>query len=447
MPSTLTISDLTRWLQQGCKPRNQWRIGTEHEKVGFCMDTLKPIPYEGERSIQSLLSQLAGGQWLPVEEKGNIIALKNKMASITLEPGGQLELSGAPLATIHETCQETTTYHKILKQITDQLGIGFLGMGFQPKWQRSDIPWMPKARYAVMRNYMPQVGSGGLDMMLRTATVQANIDFESETDMARKMRISLCLQPLVTALYAASPFENGQPSGYLSRRAACWLDTDPNRTGIPLCAFEDNFGFAAYTEWALDAPMYFVIRNDLYIDCAGGSFRDFMDGQLPQLPGEYPTMEDWELHLSTLFPDVRLKQYMEMRGADAGPWPWICSLPALWKGLLYDQTSQQQAWEMIADWSHEEVTDLRNSVPTTALATPFRETTLLQLCKQMVEISRCGLERLDIKNSQGQNESLFLKPLQEAITSGQTQAEFWLEMYHNRWNENIDRIFFEAMHN
>jgi len=446
MSSHLSISDLSNWFRQGCKPRESWRIGTEHEKVGFCMDTLKPIPYEGERSIRNLLTLLASQDWQPVKEHGKIIALKNGMASITLEPGGQLELSGAPHATIHQTCEETTAYHRILKTVTDELRIGFLAMGFQPKWQRDEIPWMPKDRYKIMRNYMPQVGSGGLDMMLRTATVQANIDFESEADMAQKMRISLCLQPLVTALYAASPFENGKPSGFLSRRGACWLDTDPNRTGISACAFEENFGFAAYTEWALDAPMYCLIRDDIYIDCAGASFRDFMDGKLEQLPGQLPTIEDWELHVSTLFPDVRLKQYMEMRGADAGPWPWICSLPALWKGLLYDKQAQQQAWQMIADWSHAEVVALRAEAPKTALATPFRDSTVLQLCEQMLQISRAGLERIDARNSAGENETIFLKPLESAIASGQTQAEFWLALYNGSWNKEIDRIFFEAMH-
>ncbi|MFQ5519414.1 MAG: glutamate--cysteine ligase, partial [Mariprofundus sp.] len=300
----LTSDDLTAWFAAGCKPPSAWRIGTEHEKVGFCMDSLKPIPYAGERSINKLLNMLTGKGWSPVHENNNIIALQRGMASITLEPGGQLELSGAPLATIHQTCAETTDYHQLIRAISDELRIGFLALGFQPKWPQDEIPWMPKARYAVMRNYMPKVGNGGLDMMLRTATVQANLDFSSEADMAKKMRIGLCLQPLVTAIYAASPFENGKPSGFLSRRAACWLDTDPNRTGIPACTFDENFGFEAYSQWALDAPMYFVKRDDLYIDCAGSSFRDFLKGKLTQLPGEFPGIDDWELHLSTLFPDV-----------------------------------------------------------------------------------------------------------------------------------------------
>jgi len=442
----LIFDDLPTWFAEGCKPRDSWRIGTEHEKIGFCMESFRPIPYSGERSIKGLLDMLAGHGWDPVLESNNIIALKRGLASITLEPGGQLELSGAPLQTIHQTCSETTEYHKLVRSISDELRIGFLTLGFQPKWKRDDIPWMPKSRYAVMRNYMPHVGSGGLDMMLRTTTVQANLDFASEADMAKKMRISLCLQPLITAMYAASPFEEGKPSGYLSRRAACWLDTDPHRTGILKCAFDDDFGFDSYTQWALDAPMYFIMRNGAFIDCAGSSFRDFMHGKLPQLPGEFPDMDDWELHLSTLFPDVRLKQYLEMRGADAGAWPWICSLPALWKGLLYDERAESAAFDLIADWSFDEVNALRQAVPRTALQTPFRKTTVIKLCEQVLEIAKSGLERLNQLNQAGENESKFLTPVIQAVESGQTQADHWLKLYRNEWNEDVDRAFLEAMH-
>ncbi|MDQ6969369.1 MAG: glutamate--cysteine ligase [Mariprofundus sp.] len=446
LSARLTFDDLPSWFAAGCKPRDAWRIGTEHEKIGFCMDSLKPIPYDGKRSIKGLLEMLAGHGWDPVVEGKNIIALKRGLASITLEPGGQLELSGAPLETIHQTCNETTEYHKLVRSISDELGIGFLTLAFQPKWQRDDIHWMPKARYAVMRDYMPRVGEAGLDMMLRTTTVQANLDFASEADMAKKMRISLCLQPLITAMYAASPFEGGKPSGYLSRRAACWLDTDPHRTGILQCAFEDDFGFEAYSQWALDAPMYFIMRDDAYIDCTGSSFRDFMLGKLPQLPGQYPDMNDWELHLSTLFPDVRLKQYLEMRGADAGAWPWICSLPALWKGLLYDPQAEDAAWNLIADWSFDEVNGLRQAVPRTALQTPFRQTTVVKLCEQVLNISKAGLQRLNQQNQAGEDESIFLEPVIRAVESSQTQAEHWLKLYQNEWNEDIDRVFFAAMH-
>ncbi len=446
MTEHLNIEALANWFALGCKPRDQWRIGTEHEKIGFCMDTLKPIPYTGERSIQALLNLLTDRGWQPQYEAGNIIALTRDGASVTLEPGGQVELSGAPLATIHQTCLETTEYHKLVHSISDELRIGFLALGFQPKWQRDEIPWMPKARYRVMRNYMPQVGSGGLDMMVRTATVQANLDFGSEADMARKMRIALCLQPLVTALYAASPFEHGRPSGFLSRRAACWLDTDPMRTGVPACVFDADFGFASYTEWALDAPMYFVIRDGAFIDCAGGSFRAFLDGRLPQLPGERPTMADWELHISTLFPDVRLKQYLEMRGADAGGWPSICSLPALWKGLLYDPQAEDAAWNMIGDWRHEEVVELRNRVPRSGLKTTFRDGNVQALCADMLDIARAGLQRLHQINSAGEDESIFLAPAIRAVEHGQTQADRWLDAYNNAWQQDIDRVFIEAMH-
>ena len=446
MTSALTAADLATWFSLGCKPRDQWRIGTEHEKIGFDMETLKPIPYEGERGIRRLLERLSGNSWEPVYEEGHIIALKNGMASITLEPGGQLELSGEPLESIHQTCAEASNHLNLLKIITNEMGIGFLGLGYQPKWRRDDIPWMPKGRYRIMRRYMPQVGGAGLDMMLRTATVQANLDFESEADMARKMRIAICLQPLVTALYAASPFEDGRPSGYLSQRAACWLDTDSRRTGIPACLFEDDFGFASYTEWALDAPMYFIIRDGNYIDCAGGSFREFMAGRLPQRPGERPTMDDWELHLSTLFPEVRLKQYLEMRGADAGPRAWICSLPALWKGLLYDPMAQDAAWAMVREWTCDEVSELRRQVPRLALQAPFRGGKAHELCAEMVDIAAAGLKRLNILDAHGNDESRHMTPLFETLASGRTQAEKWLAAWRGDWKENIDRIFFESMH-
>ncbi len=446
MVTLTSLSQLTDYFASGCKPRNAWRVGTEHEKIGFCIDTLRPIPYEGERSIRRALELLATEDWQLVFEGDNPIALKHGTASITLEPGGQLELSGAPLESIHETCREVAEHLHSLQRVTEQIGIGFLGLGFQPKWQRDDIPWMPKKRYEVMRNYMPKVGAHGLDMMLRTTTVQANLDFSSETDMAKKMRIGYCLQPLVTALFAASPFVDGKPSGFASYRAHCWLDTDPARTGIPEMIFEDGFGFERYTNWALDAPLYFVIRNGRYIDSAGQSFRDFMAGKLPALPGELPTLEDWEMHLSTVYPEVRLKQYLEMRGADAGPRPWICSLPALWKGLLYDDTALQQCRDWIEDWQHGEVCALRNAVPKTALQTPFRDTTVLALCEKMLDVAHAGLERQHLLNSQGQDETIFLKPLEQAVGSGKTQADLWLTAFHGRWQRNIDFIFEEAIH-
>jgi len=442
----ISREDLASLFASGCKPKDQWRIGTEHEKIGFCVDTLRPIPYEGERSIRALLEQLRLQAGEPILEGNNIIGLIRGSASVTLEPGGQVELSGAPLTTIHETCMETGRHLSLLKEATEKLGIGFLGLGFQPKWRREDIPWMPKARYALMREYMPKVGSQGLDMMLRTATVQANLDFSSEQDMAKKMRVSCALQPLVTALCAASPFVDGKPSGLLSSRASVWLDTDPGRTGIPECIFEDSFGFESYVEWALDVPMYFVIREGGFVDCSGLSFRDFLDGRLASLPNERPTMADWELHIGTLFPDVRLKQFLEMRGADAGPQAWICSLPALWKGLLYDEQALEGAWQMVEGWEHAEVMKLRSEVPRLGFSARFRDVDVHALCEQMLEIARAGLERIDAKNSRGENESIFLAPMLNAVKQRKTQAEVWLDAYHGHWNQNVDRIFIEAMH-
>jgi len=437
----LSEQQLLASFTDGCKPRDAWRIGTEHEKIGYCLDTMRPIPYAGERSIRRTLELLVTDDWQLGFESENPISLHHGMANITLEPGGQLELSGAPLDTVHQTCAEVRHHLRLLAKVRDELRIGFLGIGFQPKWQRQDIPWMPKGRYGVMRNYMPQVGAHGLDMMLRTATVQVNMDFDSQADMARKMRIGYCLQPMVTALFAASPFADGKPSGLLSTRANCWLDTDKARTGVPAMIFVENFGFETYLQWLLDVPMYFVIRDGRYIDCSGQSFRDFLHGKLAALPGERPDMADWELHMTTVFPEVRLKGYMEMRGADAGGKPWICALPALWKGLLYDAESLDKAWDMVADWSHAEVLAMRNAVPRLGLATPFRDTKLLQLAETMLDIAASGLAKLNCRNEDGMDETIHLAPLLHAVEHNQTQAEQWLHAYRHDWNEHIDPIF------
>ncbi|RMH60655.1 MAG: glutamate--cysteine ligase [Zetaproteobacteria bacterium] len=437
----LTMDDLAAWLARGAKPAQAWRIGTEHEKIGFDARSAQPLAYAGARGVRALLRLLLADGGTPITEQGRIIGIARNHASVTLEPGGQLELSGAPLASIFETWHETRTHLSLLARASRALDVGFLSIGFAPTWPRTAIPWMPKQRYRIMRRYMPRVGGQGLDMMLRTATVQANLDFSDERDMARKMRIGACLQPLVTALFAASPFAEGRPSGWLSRRAACWLDTDPDRTGIPACIFKPDFGFEDYVQWALDVPMYFVIRDGRYIDCAGQSFRAFMAGKLPQLPGETPTLDDWALHLSTLFPDVRLKQYIEMRGADAGPWPWLCALPALWKGLLYEERARARAWDMIADWSHAEVMQLRALAPRLGFAAPFRDTNVHALCMRMLEIARDGLAALRITNARGDDESVFLAPLIEAVEARQTQAERWLHAWRHEWGQDLTPLF------
>ena len=366
--------ELVEYLEQGCKPRAAWRIGTEHEKFGFTRDDLRPLPYEGPRSIRALLEALAERfGWAPVLENGNPIALTKQGCNISLEPGGQFELSGAPLETLHQTCCEAHTHLDELKKIAEPLGIGMLGMGFQPKWRRQDIPVMPKGRYAIMGAYMPKVGRLGLDMMLRTCTVQVNLDFASEADMVRKFRVSLALQPIVTALFANSPFLEGRPSGYLSYRSHIWTDTDPNRSGMLPFVFEPGMGFERYVDWVLDVPMYFVYREGRYIDASGQSFRDFMAGRLPAMPGERPTLSDWSDHLTTAFPEVRLKRFLEMRGADAGSWRSLCGLPALWTGLLYDDTALAAADDLVRGWTAEDHAWLRAEVPRTALATPFRD--------------------------------------------------------------------------
>ncbi len=445
MNAPLTLPQLSSLFRKGCKPRKQWRIGTEHEKFAFHTHDLTPLSYEGHASIAQVLQGLMSFGWQAVYEHNNPIALLRDGASITLEPGGQFELSGAPLATIHETYAETRQHFEELSIINDALHINFLCTGFQPKWQRDDIPWMPKSRYAIMRQYMPQVGQYGLDMMTRTATIQANLDFSDEEDMRRKMRIGLCLQPLVTALYASSPFVDGKPSGFLSTRAAIWLDTDVQRTGIPACVFQDDFGFDDWTEWLLDVPMYFIMREGQYVDCSGESFRDFLQGTLPQRMGEYPTMDDWELHSSTAFPDVRLKQFIEMRGAAGGDLAWITSLPALWKGLIYDAETLEKVWAWMEDWTHEEVCALQQQVPKTAFNTPFRDTQVQHLCNTMLDLAEEGLNRLDVRNALDFNESHYLAPLKQTLAQGQTRAEQWLHAYHHDWQASVDPLFQEAI--
>jgi glutamate--cysteine ligase len=435
---------LVESLEVGCKPRESWRIGTEHEKFGYTIDDLRPLPYEGERGIKAVLEGLAAQGWETVSEGGNVIALKDGQgAAISLEPGGQLELSGGLMETIHQTAGEVTHHLDQVKQVANRLGLGFLGVGFQPKWSRDDTPWMPKGRYAVMRRYMPEVGAKGLDMMLRTCTVQVNLDFASEADMVKKLRVSLALQPVATALFASSPFIDGKPSGLLSSRAAVWTDTDPHRTGTLPFAFEDGMGFERYVDWMLDVPMYFVYRDGKYIDAAGQSFRDFIEGRLPALPGEKATLGDWADHLTTAFPEVRLKQFLEMRGADGGPWRRLCALPALWTGLLYDDLALDGAWELVKDWTAEERESLRRDVPAAGLAATLRGRSVRDLAIDVLDLAVQGLKRRARLNDSGRDESLYLDPLLVIARSGRTAAEDMLDAYHGRWQGSVEPIFRE----
>ena len=441
-------ADLIDWIAAGEKPKHAWRIGTEHEKFVFRTISLEPVPYEGPRGIRALMEQLiARYGWLPIHEGDNIIALKRpdgeQGGTISLEPGGQFELSGAPLENLHETATETYKHLYEVLDVGEDLAIGFLGLGFSPKWRLEQVPKMPKQRYGVMTRYMPQVGSRGLDMMYRTATVQVNLDFSSEADMVQKLRVSLALQPIATALFASSPFTEGGPNGYQSMRSEVWRDTDKRRTGMLPFVFEDGMGYARYVDYALDVPMYFVYRAGRYIDVAGSSFRDFLAGKLKGLEGVFPTIDDWSDHMTTLFPEVRLKRFLEMRGADGGRWSIITALPAFWTGLLYDQEALDGAWDLVRDWTTEEREALRNGVPVGGIRTPFRKTTVTELAKEALRLSRLGLKNRNRLNVKGQDETVYLAPLESIARAGRTVSDELLDRYRGSWHGDINHIFEE----
>ncbi|MEX2452208.1 MAG: glutamate--cysteine ligase [Rhodospirillales bacterium] len=435
---------LIAYMHAGCKPTDAWRIGTEHEKFAYDLKTLRPLAYDGAPGIRALLEALQRFGWEPVLEAGNPVALKKPDgSSITLEPAGQVELSGAAVRTIHDTCREVNDHLAQVKTVAREMGIGFLGLGYQPKWPREDMPWMPKGRYEIMRAYMPKKGGMGLEMMQATCTVQVNLDFDSEATMVRMFRIALALQPVATALWANSPFKHGKPTGFLSYRSHVWTDTDPDRCGMLDFVFEDGFGFERYVDYILDVPMYFIYRDGRYIDVAGKSFRDFMNGTLEGFEGERPTLKDWEDHLSTAFPEVRLKRFLEMRGADGGPWARLCALSAFWVGLLYDGDARDAAWDLVKDWSVEELSALRDAVPQTALKTPFRNRTVREVALDALAIARKGLKNRNRIDSFGTDESHFLKPMCRIAESGFTPAEELLSAYEHRWNETVDPVFTE----
>ena len=442
----ITRDQLVAVMSDGSKPRDTWRVGAEHEKFGFDRTTLRRPAYEGPNGIHAMLTGLQRFGWSPVEEGGHLIALSRKnaegfTASISLEPGGQFELSGAPLLTIHDICNETGQHLMEVKQVADQLNLGFLGAGFDPLWTREDVPVMPKGRYDIMRAYMPKKGNLGLDMMLRTCTIQANLDYESEADMVMKFRTSLALQPIGTALFACSPFTEGRPNGFLSARANVWTDTDPDRTGMIGFVFEDGFGFERYADYALDTPMYFAKRAGKYIDASGQSFRDFLKGQLPALPGELPTIADWNDHLTTLFPEVRLKSYLEMRGSDGGPWSRICALPALWTGIFYDAPSLAAAWDLCKDWDIEDHERLRRDVTRLGLKAEVAGRSVRDIAVDMVAIAREGLKNRAKFSGGMVDERGYLSELEDIADSGVTPAERMLDLYHGAWQGDVTRIY------
>jgi glutamate--cysteine ligase len=433
--------DLIEAMSRGAKPRSEWRVGTEHEKHVFHKAPIRPVTYDGAGGIHALLKGIeARTGWTPFFDKGNPIGLINKqgIGGISLEPGGQFELSGAPQANIHAAAEELDAHLADCHAVGGELGIHFLGLGVTPLWAVRDIPAMPKSRYGIMTPYMDKVGTLGTSMMYRSATVQANLDFSDEADMVKKLRVSLALQPVATALCANSPFLDGKPSGFLSFRSQIWLDTDRARTGMLPFVFAPGMGFERYADHALDVPMYFVIRDGEYINTAGENFRAFLDGKLPQLPGEKPRIKDWENHLSTLFPEVRLKQFLEMRGSDMGDRGQILGLAAFWVGLLYDDQALSAAADIIADWTDAEREALRNEVPVKAIHTPFRGRTLADVSRQVVDLAKAGLQR------RGLGEDIYLAPFEETLDLGKTPAERWLDKYHGEWEGDLTRIFADA---
>src|SRR6476469_3744933 len=441
-----TRDELVAWLAAGCKPPAQFRVGTEHEKFAFTVEDHRPVPYAGPRSIRALLDgmqHLLG--WEPIMEGDNIIGMFDVTGggAISLEPGGQFELSGAPVATVHQTCSELMAHLAQVKAIARPLGLGFLGLGMTPDWTRADIPTMPKGRYRIMTEYMPKVGKLGLDMMYRTCTVQTNLDFSSEADMVKKLRVSLALQPVATALFANSPFTEGKPNGYLSFRSEVWRDTDNARAGMLPFAFEDGMGFERYVDYALDVPMYFVKREDEYIDTSGLSFRDLLEGKLPGHGNLRATQSDWANHVSTIFPEVRLKRYLEMRGADSGPWARLAALPAFWVGILYDDASLDAAWDLAKGWSAEERQKLRDDVPRHALNAQIRGRKVRDLARDCLALAEAGLKRRGFRDSEGRDETRYLEPLHEIVARGMTPAEELLEKYFGAWGKSVDSVFDE----
>ena len=441
-PVVEAVEQLAQPMIAGEKPRERWRIGTEHEKLVYDTDDFHAPSYDEPGGIRDLLLALGEFGWTPVEENGKVIAMAGEDGTVSLEPAGQLELSGAPLEDLHQTCAETGRHLQQVKAIGERTGKGFLGLGMWPDKRRDELPVMPKGRYDIMLRHMPRVGGLGLDMMLRTCTIQVNLDYSSEADMAKKFRVGLALQPLATALFANSPFTEGKPNGFLSYRSHIWSDTDPHRTGMLPFVFEDGFGYERYVDYMLDVPMYFVFREGRYIDAAGQSFRDFMAGKLPALPGERPTMADWTDHLSTAFPEVRLKSFLEMRGADGGPWSRICALPALWVGLLYDQTALDAAWDLVKGWDMEGREALRNAVPKLALDAPLPGGGLLKdIAGEVLDIARAGLSARGKLNASGDNESGFLEPLFEIVASGKVPAQRLLDRYHGSWDGDVRQVY------
>jgi len=439
-------AQMAEYLEAGCKPKDAWRIGTEHEKFGYCRDSHLPLPYDGPRSIRAMLEGLRDRYgWTALTEDGNIIGLEKDGANVSLEPGGQLELSGAPLETIHQTCDEVNEHLRQVKDVADGIGAGFIGLGAAPEWTHDQMPIMPKGRYKLMTDYMGRVGTHGTQMMYRTCTVQVNLDFASEADMVQKLRVALALQPVATALFANSPFFEGKVNGHKSWRSRVWRDLDADRTGMLPFVFEDGFGFERWVDYALDVPMYFVYRDGRYLDATGQSFRDFLAGRLPALPGETPTLSDWADHLTTIFPEARIKKFIEMRGADGGPWRRLCALPALWVGLIYDQGALDAAWDLVKGWDAETRQALRVAASEQGLQAEAGGIRMRDLAAEVLAIARDGLKARARPGLGGmvQDERHFLHALEDSVETGKAPADELLDRYHGAWQGDLSRIYAE----
>lgn len=437
---------LIEYLEAGCKDKQSWRIGTEHEKFGFLTDALTPLPYYGERSIVKILSDLRDDfGWDPILEGDALIGLSKLGANISLEPGGQLELSGAPLTTIHETCDEVNQHLVEVKAVSDRLNVGFIGLGAAPDWHHEQMPILPKGRYKLMTDYMGRVDTHGTQMMYRTCTVQVNLDFGSQEDMVKKFRVALALQPVATAIFANSPFFEGKPNGHKSWRSRIWRNLDKDRTGMLPFVFDEGFGFEAWAEYALDVPMYFVYRDGKYIDALGLSFRDFLKGKLPVLPGEIPTLSDWADHLTTIFPEARIKQFLEMRGADSGPWRNLCALPAFWVGICYNQNSLDAAWDIVKDWDVTFHEDLRVAASVNGLSAIVNNVKMIELARQVTAISHEGLKARAYAGAGGlvPDETHFLNSIHDILEREKSPADDLLDHFHGSWGSDIKKVYEE----
>ena len=434
-----SFAQLAEFMESGNKTKDLWKIGTEHEKFGWLTDTRRPLPYDGERSINALFAGLeAKFGWEPVREGGNVIGLTRNGANISLEPGGQFELSGMAFASLKETDAELRNHLDEVRSLAEPLGIRFMGIGAAPDWRHEDMPVMPKGRYRLMTDYMGKVGTHGTQMMYRTCTVQVNLDYASEADMVKKMRVALALQPVATALFASSPFFEGNLNGHKSWRSRIWRGLDDSRTGMLPFAFDEGFGFQAYVDWVLDVPMYFVYRDGKYINALGQSFRDFLRGELPALPGEKPTLSDWADHMTTVFPEARVKRYIEMRGADCGDEAHIVALPAFWVGLMYDQTVLDACWDLVKGFDAETREGLRVAASVHGLAGSAGGVRIADLARASVALSQAGLA------GRGLGEERYLAPLVEAVETGVTQADKWLSLYHGDWGGDLTPIYQSA---